>query len=97
MTKEQNYPDPGESRGGVRENSANLHMFKKQREFVCYWCSEKFTSIQAKSRFCCTEHRVLANRIDQAIKKKRKLIDIDRRGPHVRPMSKLNLNQKTEG
>jgi len=93
MQDEQNYPDDIELRGGVRENSSNLHLFKKHRQFSCYWCSKEFTSMQANSRFCCTEHRVLANRIDQAVRKKRRLMDRDRLGPHVRPMSLIKINQ----
>ena len=93
MNNEQNYPSDIENRGGIRDNSPNLHLFKKHRQFTCHWCSKEFTSMQANARFCCTEHRVLANRIDRAVKKRRRLMDRDRLGPHVRPMSLIKINQ----
>ena len=79
--------------GGLRENSANLHTFKRVRKFNCDWCGTMFESMQKNSRFCSVQHRVRGNRIDNRIRKRRRLMDKDRSGPWVRAMSKIKINQ----
>lgn len=82
--------------GGLRENSANLHTFKRVRKFNCDWCGTMFESMQKNSRFCSVQHRVRGNRIDNRIRKRRRLMDKDRSGPWVRPMSQIKINQPEE-
>jgi len=93
MANESNHPGGS---GGFRENSANLHTFKVKRKFTCEWCGSDFESIQKTSKFCCDQHRVRGNRIDNRIRKRRRLMDKDRTGHKVRAMSQLKINKIEE-
>ena len=74
-----------ETRGGLRENSSTLHLAKKIRKFKCAWCGVSYSSIQAQSKFCCHEHKLKDYRARKALKKKKRLTDLVRKGKNFRP------------
>ena len=77
--------DDLEKRGGLRKNSSTLHLAKKIRKFKCAWCGVSYSSIQAQSKFCCHEHKLKDYRARKALKKKKRLTDLIRKGKNFRP------------
>ena len=71
-------------RGGLRDNSSSLYAFKKERSFSCEWCKSPFKSIQSNAKFCSTAHRMKAWRANNALKKKKRMTPLDRKGKQFR-------------
>ena len=70
--------------GGLRDNSSSLHTFKKERDFTCEWCKSPFKSVQSNVKYCCNAHRLKAWRARKALKKKKPLTTLDRKGKNFR-------------
>ena len=73
------------TRGGMRENSSGLYRHKKMHRHTCEWCGKKFETMQKVGKFCCKAHKMKAHRVLLAMKNRKRLTDVARKGKHFRP------------
>ena len=73
------------TRGGMRENSSVLHRHKKMRTHTCEWCGKKYETIQKVGKFCSEAHKQRAKRALFAMRTRKRLTDLARKGRDFRP------------
>ena len=80
------------TRGGLRENSSGLYLHKKMHRHTCEWCGKRFETMQKVGKFCCKAHKMKAHRVLFAMKNRKRLTDVARKGKYFR----LHLGDPSE-
>ena len=80
------------TRGGLRENSSGLYLHKKMHRHTCEWCGKRFETMQKVGKFCCKAHKMKAPRVVFAMKNRKRLTDVARKGKYFR----LHLGDPSE-